>query len=561
MMVRHPIQTGFIRFFFPCAFFCYFFFGMLPPVSGDTMVRVGVYENPPKIFTSDSGRVSGIFIDILEHIAENEGWKLQYIPGTWKEGLMRLERGEIELMPDVAYTTGREALFAFHKIPVLSSWFQVYAPKGSGIHSILDLKEKKIAVLERSVQQEAFGQLADDFDLDITLVAVSDYRTIFDQVARHEVDAAVTNRFHGLVHAKRFGLEDTAVIFHPTNLFFAAPKNASQRLLESIDRHLSDLKKEPQSVYYVSLKRWVSEEVRFSLPEWVKFSGLAMLLILVLSLAGSFILKHQVNERTRELKRINREMEQRIVARTAELAAATEKAQAADRIKSAFLATMSHELRTPLNSIIGFTGILLQELAGPLNPEQYKQMTMVQNSSRHLLALINDVLDISKIEAGQLELSPAPFDLKASIEKAIALILPLVEKKGIALTVDVADGIGTAHTDQRRFEQILLNLLSNACKFTEKGEIRVACGIENGQVLLSVSDTGIGMRPEEISSIFQPFHQIDSGLSRKHEGTGLGLSICKKLLERMGGTIDVKSRWAEGSTFTVRLPKVMEGRS
>jgi PAS domain S-box-containing protein len=230
-------------------------------------------------------------------------------------------------------------------------------------------------------------------------------------------------------------------------------------------------------------------------------------------------------------------------------------AESADRLKSAFLATMSHELRTPLNAIIGFTGIMLQELAGPLNQEQRKQLTMVQNSSRHLLALINDVLDISKIEAGQLNLSISSFELGPSIEKMVALVSPLAEKKEIELRLDVADNVETATTDQRRLEQVILNLLNNAVKFTEKGHVRISCRREDEHYILSVADTGIGIRPEEISGLFQPFHQIDTGLSRKHEGTGLGLSICKKLINLMGGEISVESEWGQGSIFTMRFPR------
>ena len=196
----------------------------------DRIVTVGVYENAPKIFISESGKPSGIFIDIIEHIAKSEGWNLHYVPGTWGEGLDRLEKGEIDLMPDVAYTADREKIFSFHKVPVLSSWFQVYARKGSGIQSILDLNGKRIAVLERSVQQEAFVRLAEGFGLNTTLISVPDYKTIFEMVAKGEADAAITNRFYGLMHAKKFGLEDTAVIFNPTTLFFAAPKKRSQTI-------------------------------------------------------------------------------------------------------------------------------------------------------------------------------------------------------------------------------------------------------------------------------------------------------------------------------------------
>jgi len=238
---------------------------------------------------------------------------------------------------------------------------------------------------------------------------------------------------------------------------------------------------------------------------------------------------------------------------------AMEKAQEADRIKSAFLATMSHELRTPLNSIIGFTGIMLQGLAGPLNEEQHKQMSMVQNSSRHLLSLINDVLDISKIEAGQLDLSPAPFAVKPSLEKVVKLVAPLAAPKGIEVLLDLAEDVGILIADQRRFEQIVLNLVNNAIKFTESGQVRLTGRIDNDHVLVSIADTGIGMRAEELAGIFQPFHQIDTGLARKHEGTGLGLSICKKLLDLMGGSVEVQSQWGQGSLFTVCLPRQAGG--
>jgi signal transduction histidine kinase/ABC-type amino acid transport substrate-binding protein len=702
-------------------------FFRIPSASSDNrIVKIGIYENAPKIFISESGQPSGIFIDIIESIAKSEGWRLQYVPGTWGEGLDRLEKREIDLMPDVAYTADREKIFAFHKVPVLSSWFQVYARKGSKIKSILDLAGRRIAVLERSVQQEAFSRLAAGFGLNITLISLPDYQTIFESVARGEVAAAITNRFYGLMHARKLGLEDTAVIFNPSNLFFSAPKGTNKELLNAIDAHLINLKKDPQSIYYQSLKRWTSEEVRFKLPAWVKVVGLVVGVVLLLSLTASIVLKRQVDAHTRALSRRNEQMvimdrtlrstttqlkrqhvlekalqgvldltglegglvclvdretgrlvqgasinaspkitadlstrglhmgdglsghgakggkpfilwdntsasafgtsevfrnegirflaafpltvrnetigllcifsrtdvrpdprkldlvldicapvalaienaslyeqvkghaaelEQQVAVRTAELAAAMEKAEAADRIKSAFLATMSHELRTPLNSIIGFTGILLQGLAGPLNEEQRKQMTMVQGSSRHLLALINDVLDISKIEAGQLEFSFSTFALKPSIVKMVKLVSPLAEKKAIALRQNIADNVARVTSDQRRLEQVILNLLNNAVKFTEKGHVRISCRADNNHYLLSVSDTGIGMRPEELPGLFQPFHQIDTGLSRKHEGTGLGLSICKKLIDMMGGTIDVQSQWGRGSTFTIRFPR------
>ena len=244
---------------------------------------------------------------------------------------------------------------------------------------------------------------------------------------------------------------------------------------------------------------------------------------------------------------------------------AKEAAEAADRIKSSFLATMSHELRTPLNSIIGFSGILLQGLAGPLNPEQAKQLGMVRDSARHLLALINDVLDISKIEAGELRVACDPFDLARSIGKVAAIVRPLAEKKGLALDVQLDPGIATMVSDERRVEQVLLNLLSNAVKFTDQGTVTLqaqcldeagaaAASVAGPAVRLSVSDTGMGIKDEDMAILFAPFRQIDSTLSRKHEGTGLGLAICQRMVELMGGRIEVHSTWGQGSTFSVTLP-------
>jgi signal transduction histidine kinase/putative methionine-R-sulfoxide reductase with GAF domain len=256
------------------------------------------------------------------------------------------------------------------------------------------------------------------------------------------------------------------------------------------------------------------------------------------------------------LQDANKALEQRAI----ELKAAMEQAQEADRLKSAFLATMSHELRTPLNSIIGFTGVLLQKLAGPLNDEQVKQLAMVQISAHHLLALINDVLDISKIEAGQIEIVKQPFDMRLVIEEALRTTGPLAAKKGLSLVAAIASDVGLMVSDRRRVEQILLNLVNNAIKFTEHGEVRVECRIQDGWLETRVRDAGIGIKPEDMDKLFQPFRQIETGLARRHEGTGLGLSICQKLVLLLGGKIGVESEWGVGSTFTFTLPVSEEAR-
>ena len=549
--------------------------GVLPAAGAEPAVRVGIYQNSPKVALSGSGTPEGIFVDLIEAIAAAEGWTLEYVPGTWAEGLDRLAAGELDLMPDVALTREREDLYAFTREPALSDWFQIYARRGSGIRSVPDLDGKRVSLLERSIQQSSFEKLVAGFDLDISLRPFPDYDAAFAAVADGAADAVIANRFYGETHLRENQLENTAIIFNPTRLYFAAPRAGAPDRLDAIDRHLLEMKRDSSSIYYRSLQRWTSEEVGFHLAPWIKGAGIAAAAFLLLSLLWSFALKHQVALRTRELKLRNEEnarlyaelrrhadeLEKRVAERTEELILANgalleakEAAESADRIKSAFLATMSHELRTPLNSIIGFTGILQQELAGPLNAEQRKQLGIVRDSARHLLALINDVLDLSKIEAGQLEVNRAPFDLRASIEKVAGIVKPLAEKKGLALRVRLAPEIGAGATDSRRVEQILLNLLQNAIKFTERGEVVLAAESAGGAIRLSVADTGIGIRPEDMDQLFLPFRQIDSGLARQHEGTGLGLAICRRLAELLGGAIRAESTWGQGSVFTLTLP-------
>lgn len=246
--------------------------------------------------------------------------------------------------------------------------------------------------------------------------------------------------------------------------------------------------------------------------------------------------------------------EENLIKLNIELEQAKEKAEESDRLKSAFLASMSHELRTPLNSIIGFIGIIMQGLSGPLSPEQDKQLGMAQNSARHLLELINDVLDISKIEAGEVELIHEEFDFFETVKKVVQNLKPLAEKKHLELTTHFKGDIKNICSDKRRIQQIMINMINNAIKFTDKGSVIVECGTTNGFLETRITDTGIGIKSEDLPKIFNEFQQIETGLDRKHEGTGLGLSICFKLSEMLGAKIDVESEWGKGSIFTFALP-------
>lgn len=253
---------------------------------------------------------------------------------------------------------------------------------------------------------------------------------------------------------------------------------------------------------------------------------------------------------------------------------ANEDLERASRLKSEFLASMSHELRTPLNSILGFSDLLQRQAGGPLTPRQINHVRAIEKSGQHLLQLINDILDLSKIEAGKADLNLAAVSIQMLCNQCLKMIQPRAEKKRIALSLELDYRLTQAFLDERRVSQILINLLSNAVKFTpEEGTVKLAGRLAYGSQLqqefrpdcspinastpflcLEVTDSGIGIPEEKLHLLFRPFQQVDSSLSRRHEGTGLGLALTKRLAELHGGTVSVESILHRGSTFRVWLP-------
>jgi signal transduction histidine kinase len=238
-----------------------------------------------------------------------------------------------------------------------------------------------------------------------------------------------------------------------------------------------------------------------------------------------------------------------------ELQEKTRQLEVADKHKSEFLANMSHELRTPLNAIIGFSEVLQARMFGELNEKQADYLKDIHESGRHLLSLINDILDLSKIEAGRMELERSAFDLPGALQNALTLVRERAQRHGIALALAIEPGVGTVQADERKVKQVVLNLLSNAVKFTpDGGRVELRARRERDRIEVSVHDTGIGIAREDHEAVFEEFRQVGRDYTKKAEGTGLGLALSKRFIELHGGSIRLHSEPGKGSTFTFTLP-------
>jgi signal transduction histidine kinase len=247
-------------------------------------------------------------------------------------------------------------------------------------------------------------------------------------------------------------------------------------------------------------------------------------------------------------------LQERLAAVNALLEIRNRELDRATRLKSQFLANMSHELRTPLTAILGYSGLLLKQIPGQLNEKQHRFVAHMENGAKHLLALINDILDLSKIEAGELELKTEDFLVADAAQEVLSMIGPHARTKSITLESHIADGVAV-HADFLRFKQLLTNLLSNAVKFTpESGAVRLDSRADGKFVLTSISDTGTGISPEEQQRLFRDFFRATNAKEGAIDGTGLGLAITKRLVEQHGGTITVKSELGKGSCFAFSLP-------
>lgn len=274
-------------------------------------------------------------------------------------------------------------------------------------------------------------------------------------------------------------------------------------------------------------------------------------------IAARDITEHKKNQ-TR-IKKLNAELEQQtneLSAANKELSDTNNRLKELDKMKSEFLATVNHELRTPLTSIIGYSGLLLERIAGDINEKQTQYVEGILEKGKHLSHIVNDLLDLSKLESGNMKIRLEPVSVATHINEALHNEMPLIMEKQHEAIVEIAEGVSDIHVDRVRFTQVLLNLINNAAKFTDAyGKIIIKADNHGDMVKVSVADSGIGIKSEDMEKLFQRFVQIEQSVSRRFEGTGLGLTITKNMVELMGGSIDVQSEYGNGTTFNIFLPQ------
>ncbi|MBI9020227.1 MAG: transporter substrate-binding domain-containing protein [Verrucomicrobia bacterium] len=515
------------------------------------IVKVGLYQNRPKVFQDEAGVPQGIFIDLLNSVAKEENWTLEFSPGTWTEGLDRLSRGEIDLMPDVSFTPERENQWAFNREPVLSDWFQVIYRHNRPVSSILDLAEKRVAVLHDSVQQTTFSSMVRDFDLRLEIVPVPNYDVGFQMIHTGEADVLIANRYLAANLSSETELEASPVIFNPTRLHFAAPLTGRRPLLDAIDRNLILWKADSHSIYYSSLKRWTGEKPKTITPRYVKYAALGAGVIVLLITGIALLFQRQVRIRTTELRKKTYALKTALhsLTETQDKAIQQERLHALGEMAGG----IAHDFNNILTPVIGLADLML------MNPEQIENRKIV----RHYLEIIAKAgRDGAEIVQRMKQFyrthepeEPRLIDPCNTIEHIIELSRSRWEQpdhigsKTIKVQTRLTRGLHIL-VQEAELKEALVNLLFNAIDaMPEGGTIMLEVQKNSQEVIIAVRDTGTGMSAEVKNKCMEAFYT-----TKGQSGTGIGLSVVKAMCAHSRADIEIESAEGSGTTFSLLFP-------
>ena len=514
-----------------------------------TRLRVGVYQNEPKVFLGADGQPAGFHIDILQDIAREEGWSLDYVPGTWAECLDRLAAEEIDLLVDIAYSEERDQLFDFNREVILYNWARLYARAGVRVNDLFDLDGRTIAVVEGDVSYSELRSMLERFGIGSIFLEVASFEDVFSCMQRHEADVGLISRLFGLQHERAYDVNKTFLVVYPARLHVAAPKGKHQDILAAIDRRLAQLKADQQSIYYQALDRWIGESESAGIPAWISYAVAGAIAAALLLAAFSLALRRQVRTRTAELAQANRELarhrgrlECEVQERTAELTAANQELQA-------FAYSASHDLRAPLRAIDGFSRVLLEDCSRKLEPPELDSLQRIVRQTKQMSNLIDALLDLSRVTSSEMRLERTNL---SDMAREIGARLRETQPEH-AVEFIVGEDL-MAWGDARLLGRALENLLSNAWKFTRTVEHpRIELGASNQArgVVFYVRDNGVGLDMQYRDKLFAPFQRLHG--QEAFPGTGIGLSTVHRIITRHGGQIWCESEVGKGTTFYFTL--------
>ena len=511
------------------------------------MIRLGVDAAwPPVEWIDEVGNHHGMtseYFAFIDGMLAIESTPAQGM--SWLEILKGAEQGEVDVIPALVPSEERKEYLNFTS-PYLNFPIVIFTRDDAPLISKLrDLNGKRVAVEEGYLSYEYL--LRDHPRIKLTTFKTTE--EILQALSLGQIDAYVGNLTVAAYLIQKTGL---------TNIKVAAPTPYSfdlsigvrkdwPELVPLLERALAKIDEEQRNTIR---QKWLSlhyeKGVDYTLIKQV--IAVAMVLIFAIVFWMGFIQRQ---------KRMLAVAKAKTESLNQELVEANDKLKEMDKMKSMFIASISHELRTPLNSIIGFSGMMQSGTFGELNEKYSDYVSRINNSGNHLLGLITDIIDISKIEAGRVDIMLADFELEQIVAEAVEALGQQIERKGLSLQVDVPQGV-MMHTDKRRLYQCLLNMLSNAMKYTEHGGIVLTAEEQDDEVLLKIHDTGIGISEVDLPRLFEAFERMESHLRVKAGGTGLGLYLTKKIAtELLQGEVGVESKMGEGSTFWIRVPKTI----
>lgn len=533
-------------------------FAATPPSAFAREVKVGAYENQPKVFTRADGTVAGIFPDILEEVARREDWSIRYIHGSWAEGLERLESGEIDLMMDVGYTPERDAIYDFCQGDVICNWAQIYTQPGMDVKVITGLDGVRIAGLRDGIHLSRFKQRAAKFDIHYKVTLCDDYQEIFELIDEKKVDAGVVNRIYGYSCQNQYDVKRSPVIFSPASLRYATRQGSNEDLLLAIDRHLAEMKEEYPSAYHQSIRRWLGETSKLTLPQWIFRSLMAAGISIVLLGIISSLLKYQVNRKTARLRLTNAQLEAQVAETMKahlELKESEDKLVRQERLSALGQMTsgIAHDFNNMLAPILGYSDLLLESPGIQSDPTELREMLhAIRTSAIEARETVKRLQEFHRADSrSRMETFPLA-DLVSSIVLATKPLWKThkeADSSAISVTQEIPPDLQITASKSQLSEALMNLILNSIHALPSGGSITIRATAQKDHFLLEVCDSGTGMSKEVVNRCVEPFFS-----TKGEEGTGMGLAMVHGIIERHNGVLCIDSEPGKGTTISMRLP-------